>query len=362
MIKHASYYNEPTEIPSFWVSTYEGVSEILDQTVKRGTVETIGQTAGGRPIRAVFYGTPRTGRGGTTFSGALGARDINEYIGPDHAKRVIVFLGGVHGGEFEGIVGLANLISALETGVDLGGVDRGELVSAAERVDRIVVVPIVNVDGRVRIPLRMEPHHGTDNSVHEYFNTGCFKDGSLIGWPTCKKFIPLDFSLTEFPGGYPNDNGVNIQHDDFFGNRQPETEALLRLLGEERPNLIVNLHTGAPAKNYHTRLHRPFTLPMLEPVFESYYRHVHTALTLAGLQDSRDVELEADPARQRQSPFNLDTVFSLHCGGLSVIVEAPSHSFNGFGRAGNVVEQTPEKILEAQLTVYKASLEFVAGM
>ena len=76
-------------------------------------------------------------------------------------------------------------------------------------------------------------HRGADHTVAEYFNTGGQPDGSLIGWPDCKEFIPLDFSATQFPGGYPNDAGVNVQHDDFFGRPQPETRALLDLAAED---------------------------------------------------------------------------------------------------------------------------------
>ena len=50
---------------------------------------------------------------------------------------------------------------------------------------------------------------------------------------------------TQFPGGYPNDAGVNIQHDDFFGARQPETQAQFDLVARERPDLTMNMHTGA---------------------------------------------------------------------------------------------------------------------
>jgi len=114
-------------------------------------------------------------------------------------------LAGVHGGEFEGIAGMVNLIAVLETGKDLRGKEWPEINAAAKGLDRIILIPIANVDGRARVPLRMESFQGKNETLHEYMNTGAGLDGKNIGWPQCKEFIPLDFSKTQFPGGYPND-------------------------------------------------------------------------------------------------------------------------------------------------------------
>lgn len=222
-------------IPDFWVSTVEGAYSFLDHQVHKGVVRQFGTTAGGRPMRAVFYGTPRGPKGTTTFSGSLGFGDVRAYLGPDNGKKVYLAMGSVHGGEIEGIVGLVNLISVLETGKDLRGKPWPEITAAAAKLDRIILIPITNVDGRARVPYRMLRNWGPNVQVQEYFNTGGLKDGKLLGYPNCKQYIPLDFSTVVFPGGYPNDAGVNIQHDDFFGHAQPETRALLDLVARERP-------------------------------------------------------------------------------------------------------------------------------
>ncbi|HEX2100171.1 MAG TPA: hypothetical protein VHF69_05895, partial [Candidatus Synoicihabitans sp.] len=143
----ADYLKNAENIPDFWVSEADAVHRYLRERVKRGRVEEIGRTAGGRPILAVAYGDPREGHGTTTFSGSLGFFDVRSYLGPDHAKKVFIGLGAVHGGEFEGIVGMVNLVAILETGRDLRGKEWPGLVAAAAKVDRIVIVPIVNVDG-----------------------------------------------------------------------------------------------------------------------------------------------------------------------------------------------------------------------
>jgi hypothetical protein len=345
----ADYLREPPAIPDFWISTFRAVERFLDGRVRKGTVREIGRSAGGRPIRAVAYGQPRAGKGTTTFSGALGFGDIRAWLGPDHARRVYLAMASVHGGELEGIVGIVNLIAVLETGSDLRGQAWPGIMAAAAALDRIILVPILNADGRSRVPLRMGVHRGSDHTVAEYFNTGGRPDGSLIGWPECKEFIPLDFSATQFPGGYPNDAGVNVQHDDFFGGPQPETRALLDLAAEERPDLTLNMHTGA------TFIHplRPFIEPALTPIFDAFYRRVMTKLTAAGLQASADASVEADPAREPSSVFNLDSALNLHCGSLSVLVESPSHTFSAARRNAQPFLHGPTQLLDSQLICHR---------
>src|ERR1019366_7495845 len=148
-----------------------------------------------------------------------------------------------------------------------------------------ILLPITNVDGRARVPYRMLRNWGTNVDVVEYFDTGGMPGGKLLGYPTCKQFIPLDFSTVGFPGGYPNDAGVNFQHDDFFGHPQPETRALLDLTARERPDIVLNMHTGAGF----TELLREFIEPALTPAWEDLFRRVHTALTLAKLRGTDDV-------------------------------------------------------------------------
>jgi hypothetical protein len=355
------YLEPPEKIPVFWKSSLSDVSDFLDHRVKKGRVEVIGTSSGGRPIRAVFYGQGRQGKGTTTFSGSLGFGNVRAYRGPDHGKTVYLGMSAVHGGEFEGIVGTVNLISVLETGKDLKGKEWPGIVAAAAKLDRLILIPIMNPDGRDRVPLSMEKYVGTSNMIHEFFNTGGKPDLSLIGWPSVKEFIPLDFSTTSFPGGYPNDAGVNIMHDDFFGKRQPETQALFDLAAAEKPDLILNMHTGAPPDNYYARMHRPLCEPALENTFVVLYRKVHTALALAGLQNTRDPEVEAtiDMARSR-GLYNLDAALNLHCGALAVLIEFPSHSFSGTNPAGEVVVHTPDMLVDAELLCHQEALNFLA--
>lgn len=350
------YLAESEHIPAFWQGSYDEVDRFLETHVRKGTVRIIGRSAGNRAIRAAFYGQPRQGKGTSTFSGSLGFGDARAFIGPDHGKKVYMALCGVHGGEFEGMMGAVNLLSVIETGADLRGKTWPGIAEVVKSLDRIIVIPIAQPDGRVRVPVRMLKHYGTDYNVHEYFNTGAKPDGTIIGWPQVKEHIPLDFSKTQFPGGYPNDAGVNLMHDDFFGARQPETQALFDLTAAERPDLIMNMHTGAlfmhPLK--------PFVEPVLMPIWEQLYRKVMTGLTTAGLARTDDPAVEANPARERQSTYNLDTALNLHCGALSVVVESPAHDYSPAERLGKPFRQTPELLLDAQMICHEQAMRFLA--
>lgn len=356
------YLDEAEEIPDFWLTTIEEINEYVKKRVKKGKVEICGTSAGGRSILSISYGKKRTGAGTTTFSGALALPGIESYRGTDHGKLVYMGLAGVHGFELEGIIGIINMLEVLETGRDLNGKEWTELSALADSLDRIVLLPLVSPDGRARLPIRMEPNRGGEpNSftVHEYLNTGGKKDGTIIGWPDVKEFIPMDFAQFGFPGGYPNDAGINIMHDDFFGSPQPETQLLLDLTADERPDLIINMHTGVPKNNYFMQLHRPFTEPELQPIFDILYRKIKTSLTHHKLQGSADASFEADPSRKKMTGYNLNTALNLHCGALSVTIESPSHGYFGTNLAGEPALQTPEMLLDAQLIAHQASLKFL---
>jgi hypothetical protein len=350
------YLREPENIPSFWLSTVDEVTKFLKKNVHKGEVEVIGTSAGGRPINAVVYGKPRQGKGTTTFSGSLGFGDLRAYRGPDHEKTVYMGMASVHGGEFEGIVGMVNLISVIETGKDLRGKEWPGITEIAAQIDRLILIPIVNPDGRARIPLRMELYRDIDFTIAEYLNTGGKPDGTITGWPQIKEFIPMDFSRPGFPGGYPNDAGVNIQHDNFFGKRQPETQALFDLAEREKPDLIVNMHTGA----VYMRMDRPLGEPALHPAFDTLFRYVHSELAVNGLQYSNDPNIEGDPGRASTGVYNLDGALNWHCGALSVVVESPSHGFSGTNETGAAVIEPPEMLLDAQLICHQQAMRFLA--
>ncbi|HEX8984673.1 MAG TPA: hypothetical protein VF767_04555, partial [Bryobacteraceae bacterium] len=242
------------------------------------------------------------------------------------------------------------------TGHDLRGKSWPVLQAAARSLDRIILIPVTNPDGRARVPARMLVHHGADFTVQEYLNTGGKPDGSLIGWPECKQFIPLDFSKVQFPGGYPNDAGVNIQHDDFFGARQPETQALFDLAARERPDVSLNMHTGADFP----RMLRSFIEPRVAREFGVLYARVMRGLTEAGFEKTRDAEAESSLEGVALEPFNLESALSLHCGSVSALIESPSHNYSSSVRDGKPVIFTPDQLIDAQLVCHQEAMRFLA--
>lgn len=348
----ANYFEERKDIPKFWISSVTDVNNFLLKTVKKGRVQQIGISAGGHPIYAVVYGKARSGSGTTTFSGSLGYGKIKAYRGPDNDKLVYMGLSGVHGGEFEPIVGMVNLIAAIETGKDLNGKSWPEINAAVKNINRLILIPIANPDGRLRIPIKMETYGKNEGNIAEYINTGGDSHGKITGWPNIKEFIPMDFKKPGFPGGYPNDNGVNIMHDDFLGKPQPETRALLNLVAKEKPDLILNMHTGA----LYVNMHRPFQETMLMPVFDSLYKTVHTRLASEGLLKTKNIPVEADPANAPKGTFNLDAALNLNSGALCALIESPSHAFTPL----NVTKiYTPEMLLNAQLYCHLEAMNFL---
>ena len=222
----ADYLREAENIPSFWISTVDDVTLFLKKYVHKGKLEIMAPLQSAGLSVPWSIGQPRKGNGTITFSGSLGFGNVGARGDLTDNKTVYMGMSSVHGGEFEGIVGTVNLISVIETGKDLRGKEWPEITALVTKLDRIILIPIVNPDGRARIPLRMEAYRDTTFTVAEFLNTGGKPDGTITGWPQIKEFIPMDFNRPGFPGGYPNDAGVNIQHDDFLGKRQPETQAL----------------------------------------------------------------------------------------------------------------------------------------
>lgn len=363
----AEYLEEREDIPDFWCASTAEVNEYMTGKVKVGTVEMLGKSAGGRPIYGVGYGCARQGKGTTTWSGASTINDIKAFRGPDSDRKVLMIFAGIHGFELEGIVGTMNLISVFETGKDLAGNERPEILALRDSLDRIYIIPISNPDGRDRVPIRMEKFRGSDPEayhVHEYLNTGGVKDGELIGWPACKRYNPIDFNEFEFPGSYPNDNGINLMHDDFFGQMQPETRILCDIAARERPDIILNMHTGVSRNNYFIEMLHPckaaFNVKLLE-AWKDLFVYVHTQLTLKGLKKTNDVSREAKVPENvtGAGDINLSSVLSFHCGGLCTTVEDGSHGYTGVYDDGTPVDHSPKVILESQLTVYQATMEFL---
>ena len=232
------------EIPSWWKTTLEDIEQAA-QTAQKAQIMRLCRTPGGRPVTAFAYGEKQNIASQANYSSACGAHEVSCYAPRDGKKPVVILLGAVHGGETEGTAAVMNLISLMETGVDLAGDRHDSLLEAAQQV-RLVMVPVCNPDGRARVkPAAML---GCTGDELRYWMQGTWLDGSLCRWPDCKKVHPVK-GRVDFLGGYFNDDGVNLMHDNFFHPMAAETQALMDLCDAEHADWVLHLHGGTNSVN-----------------------------------------------------------------------------------------------------------------
>lgn len=227
------------EIPEFYKSTPEDVRRVLD-TVKKGVVRMETLSAGHRPVYSVSYGDQDPYERTANFiSAAMSYRPESFARRAPGAKPVLMVLAGVHGQELETVVGALNLINIMETGRDYRGKAWPEIAGLGAKY-RLVILPLVNPDGRARVP--KNSFVGLPGDTMTFYGQGSRADGSMYRWPHVKEYHPMLHDVG-FLGGYFNDQGVNIQCDDMFEPMAPETKALLRLARNEAPDCVVNVHS-----------------------------------------------------------------------------------------------------------------------
>ena len=227
-------------VENFFKSSCEYIDETVS-SLKKGRVRIGCKSPGGRNVYVVEYGENKN-KGTANYSSAIGAHDFSCY---SQKERPCVFLfGGVHGGEFEGCAAILNLFSLLETGADKLGRKHEELLSMMNKC-HVVFIPCANPDGRARVPF--ESVANMPFGEFRYYDQGTWEDGSLCNWPDCKKVHPMrGYSHL---GGYFNDDGINIMHDDFFDPMSEATKLILDISKENAPEVTGDLH-GAADKGY----------------------------------------------------------------------------------------------------------------
>lgn len=237
---------EIVELPVYWHTSVDVVQEDIKK-IKKGKVTELLPSAGGRPIQMIEYGKNTLPKSMASLSSALGGFDYSCYADKTRDDYIpTVFLAGcIHGGEFEGTAALMNLISLLETGVDLAGERNDAVLALAERL-HIIIMPMCNPDGRSHIPF--------DNFVGHpfydlrYYNQGTWKNGELCGYPDCKKIHPIK-EYAGYLGGYFNDDGVNMMHDDYLVDPCNEVRNVLRIARDYAPDFTILFHGGGNTLN-----------------------------------------------------------------------------------------------------------------
>jgi len=299
----------------FWITGIEDCYKMLAD-VKKGEVKTLGYSAGGREIKYVTYGEKQDYNRKANYSSACGAHDPSCYADREGKRPTLMLIGATHGQETEGVAGIMNLISLIETGKDLRGQEVPDVMNSFNACGcRLVIIPIYNIDGRARcVPDSMIDelpeglrHHGQGN----------WKDGTLCGWPGCKKIHPIK-EAAGFLGAYFNDDGVNLMHDNFFAPMAKETVALMKLCDDEAPNCVIGLHGGSNSTN---ELLQPDYVPKyINRELFALASEVAANQTALGLK----TKVNPIPEAEKKTPpsFNLTTALHHVCGAVSSTYES----------------------------------------
>lgn len=236
-IRNPSFF----EAPDFWKVGWDEVNAYLD-TLEHGKVWEIGRSEGGHPLRAVAYGEKEPVVRRTTYSSAAASGHPEDFYDPDKRdKPVLVILSAIHAAEIEGTAACLNFMHIMETGQDMRGRSWEGLREAAEKL-RVVLVPVAQPDGRIRLPVRNLIGGSVDDLY--YYGQGLLTNGEILRWPECKRMQPVPMEEMQFLGSYYNDAGINIQHDDFLGPKvAPETRALMDLIRDETADCFLTLHS-----------------------------------------------------------------------------------------------------------------------
>lgn len=297
--------------PDFWKVRPEQIIDLCEN-VKVGKSEIIAKTPAGFPVYAYFYGDFSEPAPQTNWSAGNSSSSIMAYLGEVEHPQTIMLLSGIHGSEPEGVAAAVNMIQMLETGKDFRGVTDTTFMNLASKY-RLIIIPCANMDGRAISPdhLRGQPY--------EVFRKACqgtWKDGSLVGWKGSKKYFPLPLDQVSYPGGYPNSEGYNIQHDIAPGDmRTEEAKAICRLMARWRVDAMLNAHSCQYAPH------------MVAPSQVETIRHQQRAMEIADTVNARLLRdsLRFKPAsRKKSETLNLSSIVNWCSGGFGITLECSS--------------------------------------
>lgn len=326
-------------VPDFWQGRLEQIAAVAD-TLHQGRAEIIATSADGYDVWAWTFGPEPPSGATANFPSASCLGDLSASRGSEAARAPsLMLVTGVHGAETEGPVAAVNLANVLETGRDLRGVDRPELVELAEGM-RIVIVPQANPDGRARV----EPDSlvGMAEKDLRHWGQGTWPDGSHIGWPDCKRYQPLPLEETAFPGAYVNGGGYNLMYDIVPGDlRTDEARGLFRLATREMPDMLLNGHSCQMGGGIVPP--RGYLPPELQREVFTFAGQLFSALQKANLRPH-------DFGRQIGPNLDLAVMLSAATGCTPAVFEGPH------GLAENPF--THEEILETHMVLFSEAMKF----
>jgi hypothetical protein len=299
--------------PEFWQVR---PSQIVDlcQNVSVGRSEIIATTPAGQPVYAYFYGEFNEPAPQTNWSAGNSSSAISAYLGEEEHPQTIMLLAGVHGGEPEGVAAAMNMIQLLETGKDFRGQTDQAFLDLASNY-RLIIIPCANMDGRAICPDHLS---GQPFEVFRAVCQGTWQDGSLVGWKDSKRYFPLPIDKVSFPGGYPNSEGYNIQHDVAPGDmRTEEAKAICRLMARWRVDVMLNAHSC----EYNPHMFAPSTIDT--------QRHWDRGCEIANavnkiLYEKGLLVREQDLTLRKSETLNLSSIVNWCSGGFGITLECSS--------------------------------------
>lgn len=330
----------------FWKSKLADIDECLSGVAK-GNVRLLVKSAGGRDIRVVEYGDKEDFGRKANYGSACGAGNPEHYARKSSdSKPVLLLVGGIHGGELEGIVAMTNLIQVIETGKDYRGRRYDYLYENARRF-RLLLIPCMNPDGRARLPIDSLIDVPYEKFV--YYMQGSWKDGTLCKWPDCKAVHPIK-EASGFLGSYFNDDGVNIMHDNFFAPMARETSALLGLADQEAVDFAINLHGGADTPIHFVKVH--YVPQFIMQKQQTFNIGLGQAYAKLGLPFSEVNQVVEDQGSYPYPSMNMTTAIHHACGGVSMTFES------NMGIDGPGTKLTPDEILDSHLVLFEQLFRF----
>ncbi len=353
--RDANGVTQMIEIPDWWKGSAQDVCDTV-KLVKKGEVIELCKTPGGWPMYMVQYGKKNDLKRTANLSSAQGAGNLKCYAdktGDDYVPTVCI-VGACHGGEFEGSVAVNNLIKEIETGEDYKGEKHPELMAALEGIN-LLLIPIANMDGRARIPLKT--FVGQSFESFRYYSQGTWNDGTLCMHPKCKEIHPLK-DACEYIGGYFNDDGVNIVHDNFFFPMAEETKALLKVADEYVPDVTLHLHGGGNgSQNFYLFNYMP---KIVLDKIEALSHKVKEATVKAGYGDHFfDRPAVSDDQRDVPGSFNINSAWVTICGEPCIIYESNQGLYFEEGQSGWKTCYDFEELYLHHRILFEESFKFV---
>ena len=340
---------QPTNLPLFWKSRLSDIEAAVKE-VKKGQARVLTKSAGGRNIFLVTYGEKQNLRSSANYNSAAAGGDPASYAWKDGTQRPVIFLlGPVHGQEFEGIVGLVNLVRIAETGRDYRGREWAELAGNFAKC-RVLIVPAANPDGRARC--RFDSWVGEDLNINERVGMGTKPDGANYRWPGVKRIHPMRGAPVGTLGAYFNDDGVNLMHDEWFDPMAPETRAWFKLAREEAPDFIVSLHSHAVDPSVEPTA---YVARATKETMKQFGDRLQKRYADAGLphRSGGGPEPKEDGEKFPPPSFNLTSALHHACGAVSFVFECPAGV-----RTQPYPKLTHEQILDIELLMYDELFKF----